>query len=74
MTIQNAQNMKPIKKKVTKGVENYKKLSTLKMAKTGKKRVIHEVMHIIHMDKVKKFSLHSKKIECVFCVEIIKIS
>ena len=42
--------------------------------KIRKKRVIHGVIHIIHIFGVKNIGLHSKKIECVFCVEMIKLT
>lgn len=42
--------------------------------KNRKNRVIHEVIHIIHRKVGKKFGLHSKIIECLFCEEIIKLS
>ena len=38
------------------------------------KKVIHEVIHIIHRKVGKKSGLHSKIIECLFCEEIIKLS
>lgn len=48
-------------------------LSTILGIKKGKKRVIHEVIHIIHK-KVENFmGLHSWKKERAFCEEIIKL-
>lgn len=39
----------------------------------GKNRVIHEVINVIHKMEIKWIGLHSKKIECVFCEEIINL-
>jgi len=44
-----------------------------KSPKNRKKRVIHEVIHVIHRKKGGKSGLHSKKSECMFCEEIIKL-
>mgnify|MGYP000240736497 CR=1 FL=1 len=39
-----------------------------------KNKVIHEVIHVIHIFYPQKSGLHSKKTECLFCVEIIKFA
>lgn len=38
-----------------------------------KKRVIHEVINVIHRKKAKIIGLHSKKREQRFCTQIIKL-
>lgn len=47
-SIQDAQIKMADKKNMPKRGKKWGKLSTIEMAKTRKKRVIHEVMHIIH--------------------------
>ena len=44
-----------------------------KSPKNQKKRVIHQVIHVIHRKKGEKIGLHSKKNEYMFCEEIIKL-
>ena len=39
-----------------------------------KNKVIHEVIHVIHIFGVKKHGLHSKKIEYTFCTYVIKFT
>ena len=43
-----------------------------KSPKNRKKRVIHQVIHVIHRKNDLKSGLHSKKNEYMFCEEIIK--
>lgn len=71
--IQVAQNSCHYEKKVDKRKKLFQKLSTMKGAKNRKNKVIHKVIHIIHIKTGKKCGLHSKKIECPFCKKIIKL-
>ena len=63
------------KKVINKEEKLSQKLSTAKIhLKRGKNKVIHEVIHVIHIFYPQKSGLHSKKTECLFCVEIIKFA
>ena len=55
-------------------VEKRKKVINIeKGGNIEKKRVIHEVINVIHRKKGKNIGLHRKRIEHSFCTQIIKL-